>query len=148
MMRSCPVCRGTCIQIVKLDIRKIDHWVVETKTYPCSYCGGQGCREVEGERRKGRRFRRRNDKIACEICGEVYNRSEMTRHHLKPKSLNKNGACHMAKLCKTCHTTVHNQFSNEELDSKYFTLEKLKRVISFPKSRGGPVAKPGVAAAF
>ncbi len=75
---------------------------------------------------------------SCEICGEDVERPERSRHHLKPKSLNRHRSVLIAMLCKDCHEEVHEHFTNKELDEKYNTLDKLKQ--AFQWIRKGSVA--------
>lgn len=59
----------------------------------------------------------------CELCEREV--KEITKHHLIPKS--KGGTLETsANLCRTCHSTIHHRFSNQELASTYYTLEALK----------------------
>lgn len=102
--------------------------------------------DLDGVRRKKKRRRRNYGTRECQLCGEEIPRPERTRHHLKPKSLNRHKSVFIAMLCKDCHQKVHDHFSNKELNEKYNTLDKLK--AAFAKVRGGPVAKPGKAPGF
>lgn len=63
----------------------------------------------------------------CELCERDV--EVITKHHLIPKS--KGGTLETsADLCRTCHSTVHNRFSNQELALVYNTLESLKNAES------------------
>ena len=146
MVRTCRGCRGRCIQLKKFDIERNDGvWVVETQVFPCNQCGGLGV-DLEGIRRKKKRRRRNYGTKECQLCGKEVERTKRTRHHLKPKSLNKHKSVFIAMLCKDCHGEVHNHFTNQELDEKYNTLDKLKH--AWNNIRGGPVAKLGTAPDF
>lgn len=141
MVRACKGCHGTCIQLKKFDIHRNDgSWVVETQVHPCDYCGGLGV-DLSGVRRKKKRRGRRWPVKTCELCGKEVERQERTRHHLKPKALNKHKSVFIAMLCKECHEEVHGHFSNKDLDEKYNTLDKLKHAVQ--RIRGGPIGQPG-----
>ena len=141
MARICRACRGRCIQLKKFDIIRNDGvWVVETQVYPCSQCNGLGV-DINAVRTKKKRRRRGFGTKECQLCGKEVERQHRTRHHLRPKSLNRHKSVIIAMLCKDCHTKVHDQFTNEELDQKYNTIDKLK--AAFKKLRNGPVDQPG-----
>ena len=146
MVRACKGCHGQCVRVKKFDIERNDGvWVVETQTFPCDYCGGLGI-DLSGMRRKKKRRRRSFGTKVCELCGDEVERQDRTRHHLKPKSLNKHKSVFTAMLCANCHKEVHESFTNKELNEKYNTLDKLKHAIQ--SLRSGPVAQPGRAAGF
>jgi hypothetical protein len=56
----------------------------------------------------------------CELCDKRYIFND---HHLKP--LTKTDET--IQTCGGCHMYVHILFTNEELDKKFNTLEKLKK---------------------
>lgn len=59
----------------------------------------------------------------CELCNRDI--SEVTKHHLIPKQ--KGGRdLHIAYLCTTCHKQIHALYTNTELSSRLFTIDRLK----------------------
>lgn len=64
------------------------------------------------------------DEIICPICKRHIPPEYQEKHHLKPKS---RGGKHKDTLfvCCSCGDTLHQLFTNKELDKEYNTLEKI-----------------------
>ena len=63
-------------------------------------------------------------KYKCQLCGRET--TEITKHHLVPKE--KGGKNYTtADLCRTCHAQIHALFTNIELSSRLYTIERLKK---------------------
>jgi hypothetical protein len=60
----------------------------------------------------------------CSLCGRRTSGTQLTKHHLRPKS---RGGRETAALCRTCHGRVHSTFSTRELADRFDTVEKLRR---------------------
>jgi hypothetical protein len=58
----------------------------------------------------------------CPICLHAYPVTELTRHHLVPRS--RRGK-ETVLLCRHCHRQIHALFSEQELERSFGTLEKL-----------------------
>lgn len=58
----------------------------------------------------------------CPICGHEYGKTEMTRHHLVPKS--RKGRVTVS-ICRSCHRQVHALYTEKELEQRFDTLDKL-----------------------
>lgn len=61
-------------------------------------------------------------KNICPICLHEYNRSEMNKHHLVPKS--RKGKVTVL-LCKLCHQQLHALFTEKELEQNCATIPDL-----------------------
>ncbi|KFZ41757.1 HNH endonuclease [Anoxybacillus flavithermus] len=57
----------------------------------------------------------------CELCGRED--VVLTVHHLTPKEY---GGTETAKLCIPCHKQIHAIYTNEELASRLYTIERLQ----------------------
>ncbi|MBA2877525.1 hypothetical protein HNR63_000559 [Anoxybacillus kamchatkensis] len=65
----------------------------------------------------------------CELCER--DDVVLTAHHLTPKEY---GGTETAKLCVPCHKQIHALYTNEELASRLYTIERLQhdeRIASF-----------------
>jgi 5-methylcytosine-specific restriction protein A len=60
--------------------------------------------------------------IQCPLCKHLYEPSEITKHHLIPKS--RKGKVTIG-ICSPCHKQIHAVYSEKELERSYGTLEKL-----------------------
>ena len=60
--------------------------------------------------------------LTCPICLHEYERKQLTRHHLVPKS--RKGRITVL-VCAACHKQIHAIFSEKELEAKYSTIEAL-----------------------
>ncbi|MCA9070422.1 MAG: HNH endonuclease [Planctomycetaceae bacterium] len=58
----------------------------------------------------------------CPICQHEYARSELTKHHLVPKS--RKGKI-TVPLCRPCHRQIHALYTEKELEENFGTLESL-----------------------
>ena len=58
----------------------------------------------------------------CPICQHAYPASELTKHHLVPRS--RRGK-ETVLVCRHCHRQIHSLFSEKELERNFGTLEKL-----------------------
>lgn len=58
----------------------------------------------------------------CPLCLHAYDRRELTKHHLVPKS---RGGRETVLLCRPCHRQLHATFSEKELERHYPTVESL-----------------------
>lgn len=63
----------------------------------------------------------------CEVCEQSPSSS---RHHLVPKEL---GGTQTIRICRQCHALIHRNTSNADLADKYYTVEKLKELMSVLK---------------
>ncbi len=72
---------------------------------------------------------------ACELCERRVRK--LTRHHLIPQTRHRNRRNkrdferddvrgRIAWLCAPCHTNIHAQFTNKELERRLNTLEALR----------------------
>ncbi|MEM9701473.1 MAG: HNH endonuclease [Planctomycetota bacterium] len=69
-------------------------------------------------------FIRREDRPpCCALCDHEFERRQLTKHHLVPKS---RGGRETVLLCKPCHSTVHKTFTEKELERDYATVEALR----------------------
>ncbi|MGG6432562.1 HNH endonuclease [Anoxybacillus sp. D401a] len=60
-------------------------------------------------------------KGTCELCGR--DDVVLTAHHLTPREY---GGTETAKLCLPCHKQIHALYTNEELASRLYTIERLQ----------------------
>ena len=74
----------------------------------------------------------------CQLCEREVEKT--TKHHLTPKQHGgKYGPT--ADLCRACHNTLHNTFSNKELASTLNTIsllqtsEKLQKYLNWIKNK-------------
>lgn len=63
-----------------------------------------------------------DDPITCPLCLHGYERRELTKHHLVPKS---RGGVMTVLLCRPCHRQLHATYTEKELERKYPTVEAL-----------------------
>lgn len=59
---------------------------------------------------------------ACVICRHDYERRELTKHHLVPKSRKGRKT---VLVCRPCHRQIHALYTEKELERDYGTLEEL-----------------------
>jgi hypothetical protein len=75
-----------------------------------------------------------NNPPRCELCERAG--LELTRHHLIPRKRHRQRSCkkrfthdertgRIAMLCRPCHSTVHAQLSEKQLEQGYHTLDAL-----------------------
>lgn len=66
------------------------------------------------------------DKLPCSLCGRLFDRRQLTRHHCLPRQ--KGGtADDIELLCPQCHGMVHATFTNATLARLYPTMAQLRR---------------------
>jgi len=63
-----------------------------------------------------------NAERICPICRHKYAPSELTKHHLVPKS--RKGKI-TVPLCRPCHQQIHALYTEKELEEHFGTLESL-----------------------
>lgn len=83
---------------------------------------------------------KKNIDQVCSICGA---NSDLTEHHLIPKSIqnrkkikNTNKEEVTGKtipLCFTCHSALHNMFTEKELSENLYSLELIQQNTQFNK---------------
>lgn len=75
----------------------------------------------------------------CEFCNATTN---LTKHHLIPRSIQnrkkiKNQHDDLIgktiTLCFTCHSALHNTFTEKELSEKFYTIDLIKQNELFNK---------------
>ena len=77
----------------------------------------------------------------CAICRHGYDRAELTKHHLVPKS---RGGTETELICRPCHKQIHATFTEKELERDYPTVEALLAAEAFrPFVRWIRKRKPG-----
>lgn len=59
---------------------------------------------------------------SCPLCLHPYDRRELTRHHLVPKS---RGGRETILLCRPCHRQLHAVYTEKELERRFPTVELL-----------------------
>ncbi|MGL4819989.1 MAG: HNH endonuclease [Bacilli bacterium] len=59
----------------------------------------------------------------CALCERDV--PQLTAHHLLPRS-HGGGPEHVANLCVTCHTGIHQRYSNDELAARLHSIPLLK----------------------
>ena len=69
-----------------------------------------------------------NQEIACLICLHSWERGELTKHHLVPKSRK---GTETVLLCKTCHRQIHATFTEKELEREFYNIETLLTAEKF-----------------
>jgi hypothetical protein len=62
----------------------------------------------------------------CPMCGRKHAKDYMTFHHLLPTVDESEKGEPTIYICQTCHIVIHNAFTNEQLRTKFNTLEKLQ----------------------
>jgi hypothetical protein len=70
--------------------------------------------------------------IRCELCGTTRERTNL--HHLIPKLVlkrrrnhgNKDHPTVLARLCKTCHRTLHAKFNHATLSKGFSSIEQIE----------------------
>lgn len=70
----------------------------------------------------------RPSKLTCPICQHEYDRKELTKHHLIPKS--RKGKI-TTLICSPCHKQIHAVFSEKELERRFNTIESLIEAEEF-----------------
>jgi hypothetical protein len=74
------------------------------------------------------------DEIENGLCNICERQAKLTRHHVYPreihKTLLKKGydvavLNNTISICRMCHSTIHNFFTNEELAKSYYTVDLL-----------------------
>lgn len=64
--------------------------------------------------------------VPCGLCGRLFEKKQLTRHHCLPKS--EGGTVeHVELICGQCHGMVHATYTNETLAALYPTLEQLRK---------------------
>lgn len=58
----------------------------------------------------------------CKLCGRI---AELEKHHLFPVKTRREDASFIL-VCHQCGDAVHQQITNQELQSYYHTVERLK----------------------
>ncbi|MFK7820281.1 MAG: HNH endonuclease [Planctomycetaceae bacterium] len=58
----------------------------------------------------------------CPICLHEYERKQLTKHHLVPKSRK---GTETVLVCKPCHKQIHAIFDEKELERRFNTIESL-----------------------
>lgn len=66
--------------------------------------------------------------LVCPICLHEYDRKQLTRHHLVPKS--RKGKVTIL-ICAACHKQIHAIFSEKELEARFNTIESLVEAEEF-----------------
>lgn len=66
--------------------------------------------------------------LICPICLHEYDRRQLTKHHLIPKS--RKGK-ETVLVCRPCHKQIHVTFSEKELERNYSTIEALLAAPEF-----------------
>lgn len=67
-----------------------------------------------------------DDMYECPMCGRNHTKDHMTFHHLLPTVNESEKGEPTIYICQTCHVIIHKTFTNEQLRTKFNTLEKLK----------------------
>lgn len=76
--------------------------------------------------------------LTCPLCLHGYDRRELTKHHLVPKS---RGGRETVLLCRACHRQLHATFTEKELERRYPTVaslldaEELRPYLSWVRRR-------------
>ena len=58
----------------------------------------------------------------CPICRHEYAQTELTKHHLVPKSRR---GIETVLICRNCHRQIHALYTEKELEREFGTLETL-----------------------
>ena len=61
--------------------------------------------------------------LRCALCGHTYARSELTKHHLVPKS---RGGRETELICRPCHGQIHAVYTEKELEAEFDTIDALR----------------------
>lgn len=67
-------------------------------------------------------------KLYCPICLHEYDRRQLTKHHLVPKS--RKGR-ETVLICAACHKQIHVVFTEKQLERQFNTIEKLVAADEF-----------------
>lgn len=63
--------------------------------------------------------------LACSLCGRLFPRKSLTKHHCLPRE--KGGTQdHVELICSQCHGMVHATFTNTTLAQLYPTIDMLR----------------------
>ncbi len=66
-----------------------------------------------------------NDPLNCALCGRLFERSHLTKHHCLPRE--KGGDQEDVELlCRQCHGMIHATYTNETLARLYPTIARLR----------------------
>lgn len=68
------------------------------------------------------------DANTCPICLHDYQRTELTRHHLVPKSRKGRDT---VLICVPCHKQIHAIFAEKELERRFNSIEALVAADEF-----------------
>ncbi len=64
--------------------------------------------------------------IPCGLCGRVFSRAQLTRHHCLPRA--EGGVAEdIELLCPQCHGMVHATYTNATLADLYPTIAQLRK---------------------
>jgi 5-methylcytosine-specific restriction protein A len=67
-----------------------------------------------------------NDTLNCGLCGRLFTRTHLTKHHCLPRQ--KGGTSEdVALICSQCHGMVHATYTNGTLAVRYPTIEELRQ---------------------
>lgn len=69
-----------------------------------------------------------SSELQCPICLHEYDRDELTKHHLVPKS--RKGR-ETVLICVPCHKQIHAIFSEKELERRFNTIDSLVEAEEF-----------------
>ena len=92
------------------------------------------------------RFYETQEPLRCVLCDHEYERRELTKHHVVPKS---RGGRETELVCRPCHEQIHAVYTEKELEADFGTIEalrnapKLQSWITFIRKRK-PTAKISV----
>lgn len=67
--------------------------------------------------------------MICELCGREGDDKYFEKHHLFPVKTRRQTE-ETITVCTTCADEIHLLFTNQELQSKYHTLESLSKAMS------------------
>jgi 5-methylcytosine-specific restriction protein A len=85
--------------------------------------------------------RREPEPVACSLCDRPFVRSQLTRHHCKPRQKG-GGVEDIALLCPQCHGMVHATFTNATLARLYATIDELRQAPELAKFLGWVKKQP------
>ena len=77
------------------------------------------------------------DNMLCELCAVA---ESFNKHHLVPS----NNKMPKVYLCKMCHDTIHEHFTNKELKKYYHTIEDLKKTEQIQRYLEWRIKHPNV----
>ena len=63
------------------------------------------------------------EEFKCSLCGRNISTRHRQMHHLIPKS--RKGRVIIA-LCRSCHSKIHQTFTNKELEKQFHSIEELR----------------------